>query len=143
MSGGANDRRINGSCHCGNIRFTLDWPNAPHVIPIRACSCTLCRKHNAAWTSSPMGGFSIKVDDESKLTYYRFGTQTADFYTCKNCGVIPIVTSDIEGALYAVVNAYTFNDVDPSEMAIATTDFEGEDTDTRLGRRQKNWTPEA
>ena len=79
MNDAGSVRHINGSCHCGNVKFTLAWPDAPATIPIRACGCALCRKHNAAWTSSPKGCFSIKVEDESKLSYYRFGTKTADF----------------------------------------------------------------
>lgn len=136
-------RHISGSCHCGNIKFSLAWPDAPKTIPIRACGCTLCRKHNAAWTSNPKGQFTMYVEDESKMSRYRFGTNTADFNTCTNCGVLPIVTCPIDGHRYAVVNAYTFDDVDLSEMAVTSTDFEGENTDTRLVRRRQNWTPEA
>jgi hypothetical protein len=29
-------RRIDGSCHCGNIRFTFDWPRAAPTIPADA-----------------------------------------------------------------------------------------------------------
>ena len=83
------------------------------------------------------------VEDESKMSRYRFGTNTADFNTCTNCGVLTIVTCPIDGHRYAVVNAYTFDDVDLSEMAVTSTDFEGENTDTRLVRRRQNWTPEA
>lgn len=143
MTDPARERRINGSCHCGNISFTVDWPDAPERIPVRACGCTLCRKHNASWTSSPGGRFAMAIADETAATRYRFGTGTADFHACKKCGVIPIVTSEIDGARYAVVNSNTFDDVDRSEMTVAQTDFEGEDTDTRLARRQRNWTPEG
>jgi hypothetical protein len=36
---------LQGGCHCGNIRFTLDWPAQPARIPARECDCTFCRKH--------------------------------------------------------------------------------------------------
>jgi hypothetical protein len=143
MNDAGGTRHINGSCHCGNITFTLVWHEPPETIPIRACGCALCRKHNAAWTSSPQGQFTMHIKDEDKVYQYQFGTKTADFNTCTKCGVIPIVTSEIEGTRYAVVNAYTFDNVDPAEMTVAATDFEGEDTGTRLTRRQRNWTPEG
>ena len=143
MNEPTGDRQIHGSCHCGNIRFTLDWPAAPEMIPIRACGCALCRKHGAAWTSNPQGRFSMAFGDEGKVSRYRFGTRTADFHACTVCGVIPIVTCELDGARYAVVNARSFDDVDSSEMVETPTDFDGEATATRLARRKRNWTPES
>src|SRR5262249_10229310 len=95
-------RRIQASCHCGNIRVTFDWPGAGPVIPVRACGCALCTKHKAVWTSHPQGRFSLQVADDSAVTRYRFGTRTADFHICLTCGVVPLATCLIEGARYAV-----------------------------------------
>src|SRR5262245_61276136 len=90
-------RRILGSCHCGNIRFTLDWPDARAAIPARACGCSMCTKHRGVWTSHPAARFALDVGDESRVTRYRFGTGTADFHVCAACGVVPIVTCTIDG----------------------------------------------
>ncbi len=103
----------------------------------------MCRKHRGVWTSNPAGRFTYEIADDSKATRYRFGTKTADFHTCANCGVVPIVTCEMDGEHYAVVNVNTFDDVDPSELVEAAADFEGEDTDTRLARRRRNWTPQG
>jgi hypothetical protein len=139
----APHRRIHGSCHCGNIRFELDWPDARPSIPVRACGCGLCTKHRAAWTSHPQGRFRLRIADEAIVRRYRFGTKTADFHVCAACGVLPIVSCTIEGALYAVVNVNTFDDVDRSQLVETAADFEGETTDNRLARRKRNWTPQA
>ena len=136
-------RRIRGSCHCGNIRVTFDWPGSGPAIPVRACSCSLCTKHRAAWTSHPGGRFYLRIVDELRVTQYRFGTKTADFHVCLTCGAVPIVTCVIEGIRYAVLNVNTFDDVDRSEFIEAATNFEGERAETRLARRRRNWTPEA
>jgi hypothetical protein len=136
-------RRIHGSCHCGNIRFTVDWPGAGQTIPVRACGCDLCTKHGGVWTSHPKGRFSLRIADPLKATQYRFGTKTADFHVCQSCGVIPIVTCMLDGTRYAVVNVNTFENVDRAELAEAAADFEGETTENRLSRRKRNWTPEA
>src|SRR5262245_5700318 len=96
-------RRIHASCHCGNLRVTLDWPDPGPAIPARACGCGLCTKHRAAWTSHPRGRFRLRIADDSRVARYRFGTKTADFLVCQTCGAIPIVTCSIEGARYAVV----------------------------------------
>lgn len=136
-------RGIHASCHCGNIRVTLDWPDSAPTIPVRACGCNLCSKHRAVWTSHPNGRFSLQITDDSRVMRYRFGTKTADFNVCLNCGVIPIVTCVIDGTRYAVVNVNAFDDVDRSRLIETTTDFEGETTENRLARRRRNWTPEA
>ncbi len=136
-------RRIAGSCHCGNIRFTFDRPEAGPTIPVRACGCGMCRKHGGVWTSHPQGRFQLHIADEARVTRYRFGTKTADFHVCANCGVVPIVTCVLDGTRYAVFNANTFDDVDRAELAQSAADFEGEATEDRLARRRRNWTPEA
>jgi hypothetical protein len=136
-------RQIHGSCHCGNIRFTFDWPDAGRTIPVRACGCSFCRKHGGVWTSNPRGRFRLQVADMARVSSYRFGTESADFHVCASCGAVPIVTCVLDGARYAVVNANTFDDVDSSELARAAADFEGESMERRLARRRRNWTPEA
>ncbi len=136
-------RRFHGSCHCGNIRFMFDWPDPqPAAIPIRACGCGHCTKHRGVWTSHPQGRFELQIADVGRVTRYQFGTKTADFHVCSACGVVPIVTSLIDGARYAVVNANAFDDVDRSQLVEAPVSFEGETTENRLARRLRNWTPE-
>lgn len=136
-------RRIHGSCHCGNIRFTFDRPGPDDSIPVRVCSCNWCRKHNAAWTSHPQGRFTLQIGDEDLAGRYRFGTMTADFHLCLTCGVLPIVTCTLDGSRYAVVNVHTFDDVDQSQFDQSQADFADESKNDRLARRKRNWTPEA
>jgi hypothetical protein len=133
--------RIHGSCHCGNIAFALDWEPDPAEIPARACGCAFCTKHGGVWTSNPQGSLSVTVKNPSLLSPYRFGTQTAQFHVCRQCGVVPLVTSEIDGRLYAVVNVNAFTDVPPSLLRRAPMSFEGEDVVARLGRRKRNWIP--
>lgn len=137
--------RLRGSCHCGNIRIAIDWPDPDPrpTIPVRACGCGFCKKHRAAWTSHPNGRFYLRITDASRVTSYRLGTGTAEFHVCSTCGVVPIVTCMMEGSRFAVVNATTFDGVESSQLAQTATDFEGETTEERLARRRRNWTPEA
>ena len=134
--------KIEGSCHCGNLRFTFDWSARGSVIPVRACGCDLCTKHKAVWTSDPNGRFSLAIGDESQLNRYRFGSKTADFHVCRACGVMPITTCSIASTRYAVVNIQSFNGIDQTRFVHRVTDFEGETIESRLARRQQTWTPE-
>src|SRR6185503_11380750 len=131
--------RIEGNCHCGNIRYALDWPGAASEIRIRACGCSFCVKHGGNWTSHPGAALEAKIRDASLVSKYRFGSATADFYVCARCGAVPFVTSEIERRLYAVVNVNTLEGIDLSALARSTTSFDGEGTGERLGRRVRNW----
>lgn len=133
--------QIEGACHCRNIHYQLRWPGPATSIPIRKCSCTFCRKHAGAWTSHPGAELVTKIEDASSISKYRFGTTTADFYVCSLCGLVPFVFSEIDGNLYAVVNVSTFEDVDISKLDSSATNFDGEDTASRLERRKRNWIP--
>lgn len=131
--------KIAGSCHCGNVAFTLDWQPDPREIPARACSCSFCVKHGGVWTSNPHGALEIAVKDASLVSRYTFGTKTAHFHLCSRCGAVPVVTSEIGGNTYAVVNVNAFDNVDPMLLKRASASFEGESEDERLARRTRNW----
>ena len=128
---------IRGGCHCGNITFELDWPG--EEIPARACDCSFCTKHGGVWTSNPKAAMRVKVADASRVSRYSFGTHTADFHVCGRCGIVPVVTSRIDGHDYAVVSVNAFDGVDPSRLRRAPVSFEGEAESDRLARRKRNW----
>jgi len=134
---------IDGGCHCGNIRFAFTLPDPGGPIPARTCACSFCRKHGAAHTSHPDGRLTVRIDTDDEVRRYRFGTGTADFLLCRRCGVEPVVTSEIDGRLYAVVNVNCFENVDRDRLDFAGADFDGEGTDDRLARRQRNWIGEV
>ena len=130
---------INGSCHCANIRFTLDWVPEPVEIPARTCGCSYCVKHGGVWTSCPTGQLRVAVSRPDRVTHYEFGTRTAKFHICRDCGIVPVVTSRIEGRLYAVVSVNAFDNVDPARLRRSPASFDGEGEADRLTRRQRNW----
>jgi hypothetical protein len=132
---------ISGSCHCGNITFKLRWEPEPQEIPARACTCTFCTKHGGVWTSCPTGSLAVSIRTPAAVSRYSFGTKTADFHVCSACGVVPVVTSEIGGNRYAVVNVNTFENVAPALLRRASTTFDAENEETRLARRVRNWIP--
>jgi hypothetical protein len=131
--------RIEGKCHCGNIRYALDWPGSATEIKIRACGCTFCTKHGGNWTSHRDSELTAVVRDASLVSKYRFGTGTADFHVCSRCGAVPFVTSSIEDRLYAVVNVNTLEGINLSSLVREATNFDGEEAADRLERRKRNW----
>jgi hypothetical protein len=133
--------KIKGACHCGNISFVLDWPEAVMPIGVRACSCSFCAKHGGVYTSHPESRLEASLGDPSQVSKYRFATRTADFFLCLRCGALPFVTSLIDDHLYAVVNVNTFVDFDRSQLEASRTDFAGETVESRLQRRSQTWIP--
>jgi hypothetical protein len=136
-----NLTRIDGACHCRNIRFVLLWPETGADIPVRMCGCTFCKKRTGSWTSHPGAQLVAEIDDLSNVSKYQFGTKSADFYVCSICGVVPFVTSEIDDNLYAVVNVVSFEEIDTFSFAGSSTNFDGEDIGSRLDRRKRNWIP--
>ena len=132
---------IRGKCHCGNIRYDVEWPDGAEPIATRVCGCTFCTKHGGCWTSHREAALAAEIGDASLLSKYAFGTRTADFYVCARCGVAPFVVSEVDGRAYAVVNVNTFENVRSESMTRSTSDFEGEETGERLDRRKRNWIP--
>jgi hypothetical protein len=139
----ATAMRIHGSCHCGNIRYELDWQPEPAEIPARACGCSFCVKHGGVWTSCATGTLAVRVQDPARRSTYAFGTRTADFHVCATCGAVPVVTSRIDGRLYAVVNVNAMDGVDPALLKRAPVSFDGEDEPVRLARRARGWIPDV
>ncbi len=96
-------------------------------------------KHGGVWTSSPNARLAVVLRDATLVSKYAFGTRTATFHVCTRCGAVPLVTSEIANHLYAVVNVNVFENVDPSWLRRASVSFEGEDVESRLARRTRNW----
>jgi hypothetical protein len=130
---------IAGKCHCGNISFVLDWQPEPLEIPARACTCSFCIKHGGVWTACPSGSLKVTVSESSLVSKYSFETKTADFHICSKCGVAPVVTSRIDGRVYAVVSVNAFEGVDPSLLRRVSATFDNESESVRLARRKLNW----
>ena len=133
---------IHGSCHCQNLRFRLHWPDEALPIPARACGCSFCRKHGGVWTAHPAARLELQVEAPEAVRRYAFETRTADFHVCTRCGVVPWVSSLIEGRHYAVVNVNAFDGLDPQRLQRTEVSFEGEDSQARLARRAARWIPD-
>lgn len=132
---------LNGSCHCGNISFRLNWLPEPAEIPARACTCSFCLKHGGVWTACATGALEVEIRDKAHVSEYTFGTKTAVFHVCSRCGAVPVVTSEIAGKTYAVVSVNALDNVDPGLLKRGQVSFDGEDEASRLSRRAKGWIP--
>jgi hypothetical protein len=130
---------IAGGCHCGEIRYQLEWPVQAQPIPARACGCSYCTRFSATWTSHPDASIDVTFDTANSASRYKFGTSTADFIHCANCGVLCLAISHIDGHDYAVVNINTLTFPAGIPLDGSESDFSGEETPDRLARRKQRW----
>jgi len=130
-----------GGCHCGNLRVRLSLTQAPSEVRLRACGCSFCRRHNTRTASDPRGAVDLWAVDWSLVQLYRFGTGTAEFVTCRNCGVYIGAIGDSGSGTRAVINTTCLDDRALFTRDPTPTDHDGETTEDRLARRAANWTP--
>jgi hypothetical protein len=75
---------LNGSCHCGAVRFTAELPQG--FASARRCACSICRMRGAVAVTGTIDGFRI-VQGADKLATYHFNTKTAEHHFCTKCGI--------------------------------------------------------
>ena len=95
---------LDGACHCGKVRLQFRTALANSDLTPRACDCSFCRKHGAAWISDPAGSLRIHAAKRS-LRNYTQGSNTARFLLCDACGVLVAVVTGPENEMLGAVNA--------------------------------------
>ncbi len=74
-----------GSCHCGQVTFTVE---AQASIEVEQCNCSVCSKSGYLHLIVPKDHFRL-LSGEDALTEYTFNTGVAKHYFCKRCGIKP------------------------------------------------------
>jgi hypothetical protein len=75
---------INGSCHCGAVRFRVRLTDGFNTV--RRCTCSYCRMRGAVAVSADLDYIDI-LEGGSALALYQFRTMTAKHYFCSKCGI--------------------------------------------------------
>ena len=76
-----------GGCHCGKIRFQVQFGDSPVI----RCNCSICRKKGFLHLIVPPERFHLLQGEES-LSTYKFNTHTAVHKFCSTCGIHPFYT---------------------------------------------------
>ena len=96
---------IKANCHCGNVQVAIGLTREPRSYQPRACDCSFCQRHAAAYISDAEGSLTFQVKDPQLLGSYKQGSNTADFLICRNCGVLIGVAYREGDETYAALNA--------------------------------------
>lgn len=128
-------------CHCGNVEIAFETDKAPEQLSVRACNCSFCRQHGVRSISDPDGQVSVNIHDNAKLSRYCFGSKTADFLICRECGVYLGATFSSGNAAYMVNNLNTFEISEAFSQVPIVSNYDHETEEERRDRRQVKWTP--
>ncbi|PCI64719.1 MAG: aldehyde-activating protein [Kordiimonadales bacterium] len=101
-----------GSCYCGNITVNVTTDVKPAEMTPRLCDCDFCTAHGIEWVSTPNAALEIEIQNEAAINLYSQGSESARFWICQRCGVVPAVTCDIEGHRKGAVNKRAMIDRD-------------------------------
>jgi hypothetical protein len=75
---------LDGACHCGAVRFTVELPEG--LATARRCTCSLCRMRGAVAVTAKIDGLTLHSGAD-QLATYRFNTGVAEHHFCTECGV--------------------------------------------------------
>lgn len=136
-----NTTTLHGSCHCGRLRIEFSTNQDPADFTPRACDCSFCRKHGAAYVSDPAGRLSVSTR-EGALRKYRQGSDSADFLVCGECGVLVAVIFEHDGRIHGAVNAGCL-DGDTGFMAPVPASPQTLSAEEKISRWLKLWIPDV
>jgi hypothetical protein len=74
---------------------------------------------------------------------YRFGSRTADYLLCRRCGVYVGAVCETPSGRRTVINTLCLVDRETFTQEPARPDYDGEEIEARLSRREANWMPIA
>lgn len=131
---------LRGGCHCGRVEVHFDTGLEPATLHPRACDCSFCRKHGAAWVSDAAGCLRVTAGESASLHEYRQGSGQARFLLCGHCGVLVAVACDTtDGRLLGAVNAGCLEHVTLGDPEVASPQRLA--ADEKIARWRRLWAP--
>lgn len=100
---------LKGGCHCGNLRIEFGTNKSPEDVTPRACDCSFCMKHGAAYVADRSGSLSIHIKDPDAISEYRQGSGSARCVVCRSCGVLVAVLFDGDDRTFGTINYRCFD----------------------------------
>ena len=131
---------IIGRCLCGYLTVHVQWP-AASPLKLRVCDCDYCNRQGASWICDHVAPITLRCSDLNEAVVCRFASENADFLICGRCGVLIRARGMLAGGERAVVNANTFENIELAQCQRIAARFTNENLDTRLARREADWSP--
>lgn len=71
-------------CHCGAVEIEAELPGG--LATASRCNCSFCKRRGAAAVTALTSGLRV-VKGAEQLSLYTWGSNTAQHYFCKICGI--------------------------------------------------------
>ncbi|WP_151632456.1 GFA family protein [Noviherbaspirillum aerium] len=94
-----------GGCDCGTVSIEAGLRGDASHYCLRACDCSFCVKHGAAYLSDPQGRLLIRANAQDSLGRYRQGSGNAECLFCGKCGVLAALVCRIDGRWRGTLNS--------------------------------------
>ncbi len=102
---------ITANCHCGAVSLSATLPFG--LEDVGRCTCSFCKRRQAPAVTAL--GSSVKVTKgANNLSLYTWGTNTAQHYFCKTCGIYTHHKRRADPSQYGI-NLGCIEGVDPWE----------------------------
>jgi hypothetical protein len=128
-------RKHRGSCHCGAVRYEVEFDLGSGV---GRCNCTICTKIAALGGSVKPDAF-VLLAGENSLSAYEWGAKVSRRYFCKHCGVHCYGSGHLAelGGDFVSINFNTLDDIDVGSLKVGHWD--GRHNNWHSGMRDTPW----
>jgi|GEM_PF-118469 len=130
-----------GGCHCGALRVGFETAIEIVRFTPRACDCSFCTRHAAAYVSDPHGKLSITATTAGDALVYRQGSNQAAFLICRHCGVLVGVVCSDAGRMFGAVNVRCLEATGFAEPVAASP--QQLDATAKISRWSALWVPDT
>lgn len=108
-----------GSCHCGNIRFTVQGD----IDQALSCNCSICQRKGSLLWFTAFNQLELLTPVEN-ISTYTFNKHVIQHHFCANCGIHPFGEgADPKGNHIAAINIRCLEDFDLKSIQI--NDYDG------------------
>ena len=102
-----------GSCHCGQTRFTLA---ADALGPVAECNCSHCQRKGYLLSFHPRAALAVQAG-EGELATYTFHRHVVAHKFCPRCGCAPFGLGQApDGSELVAVNVRCLDGIDLASL---------------------------
>ncbi|OOQ86682.1 DUF636 domain protein [Penicillium brasilianum] len=121
-----NSASYEGSCHCGQVKYTVRISPPISEQTVMQCNCSICYINGYLMIYPKTADVTFHHADDA-VKEYRFASKNVPHYFCTNCGTSVYGKADIpEKRHIMAVNVRTLSGIDLKTLKIHEHDGRGD-----------------